>query len=90
MQKGDSFQHQETGSGAERISQGSKDKMWLYSGNLMNPQGNEWNPLYLKKNEDHITGNGHTWMTQHNLFHNFIPTPQAMKNPDAPGAADKE
>ena len=32
VQKRGSFWHQETGSGAECISQGSKDNIWLYSG----------------------------------------------------------
>ena len=53
VQKGGSFLHQETGSGAECISQGSKPKtkyivVWW---NLMNPECNEWNPLYLKITE---------------------------------------
>ena len=29
-------------------------------------------------------------MSHYNLVHKFIPTPQAMKNPDAKAAVDKE
>ena len=56
----------------------------------MNSQGNEWNPLYVKNHEDHIAGKGYTSMTHYNLFHKFIPMPQAMKIPDAKAAVDKE
>ena len=40
--------------------------------------------------EDHIAGKCFTSMTHYNLFHKFIPTPQARKIPDAKEAVDKE
>ena len=33
--------------------------------------------------EDHIAGNGMNSLSHYNLVHNFLPTPQAMKLPDA-------
>ena len=57
---------------------------------LMNPQGNEWNPLYLKNHEDHIAGKGCTSLVHCNLDHKLIPMPQAMKIPDAKAAVEKE
>ena len=38
---------------------------------LMNPQGNEWNPLYLKNHEVHIAGKGYTSMTHYNYGSHF-------------------
>ena len=43
-----------------------------------------------KSHEDHIACKGFTSMTHYNLVHKFIPMPQAMKNPDAKAALDKE
>ena len=43
-----------------------------------------------QNHEDHIAGKGFTSMSHYNLVHKFIPTPQAMKNPDAKAAVDKE
>ena len=69
------------------IPQGSEYHPWW---NLKNPQDNEWNLLYHKKHNDHIAGKGFTSMTHYNLVHKFIPVPQAVKNPDAKAAVDKE
>ena len=52
----------------------------------MNPQESSM----PKNREDHIADEGHTSMTHHNLAHQFIPTPQVMKIPDAKAAVDKE
>ena len=43
-----------------------------------------------KDHEDHIAGKGYYSMTHYNLVHKFNPMPQAMKNPDAKAAVDKE
>ena len=43
-----------------------------------------------KNHKDHFAGNGYTSMTHLNLVCKFIPMPQAMKNPDAKAAVDKE
>ena len=43
-----------------------------------------------KDHEDHITGKGYSSKTHYNLFHKFIPVPQAMKIPDPRAAVDKE
>ena len=59
---------------------GSKDKNRVVLWNLMNPQGNEWNPLYLKNHEDHLASAGYTSMTHHNLVHKFIPTSTSDEN----------
>ena len=40
--------------------------------------------------EDHNAGKGYNSMTRYNLAHKFIPMPEAMKNPDAKAAANKE
>ena len=56
----------------------------------MNPQDNEWNLLCRKITEDPIAGKGFTSMTHYDLVHKFIPTPQAVKLPDAKAAVDKE
>ena len=40
--------------------------------------------------EDHIAGKGDNSLQHHNLFHKFIPMPQAMKIPAAKAAVDKE
>ena len=53
----------------------------------MNPQGNEWNPLYEKNHEDHIAGKGNTSMTYDNVVHKFISVPQAMKNSGCKGTS---
>ena len=46
----------------------------------MNPQGKEWNLLYLQNTKITLQV-----MTQYNLYHKFIPMPQAAK-----AAADKD
>ena len=40
--------------------------------------------------EDHIAGKGENALQHYNLVHKFIPMPQAMKNPAAKAAVDKE
>ena len=40
--------------------------------------------------EDHIAGKGPFSLQHHNLVHQFIPMPQAMKIPAAKAAVDKE
>ena len=40
--------------------------------------------------EDHIAGKGENSLQHCNLIHKFIPMPQAMKNPAAKAAVDKE
>ena len=40
--------------------------------------------------EDHIAGKGEILLQHYNLFHKFIPMPQAMKIPAAKAAVDKE
>ena len=40
--------------------------------------------------EDHIAGKGNNSLQHYNLFHKFIPMPQAMKIPAAKAAVDKE
>ena len=40
--------------------------------------------------EDHIAGKGENSLQHYNLFHKFIPVPQAMKIPAAKAAVDKE
>ena len=56
----------------------------------MHPRDQERNCLNLKNHKDHFAGNGYTSMTHLNLVCKFIPMPQAMKNPDAKAAVDKE
>ena len=43
-----------------------------------------------KHHEDHIAGKGDNSLQHYNLFHKFIPMPQAMKIPAAKAAVDKE
>ena len=43
-----------------------------------------------KDHEDLIAGKGYNLMSHYNLVHKFIPMLQAMKNPDAKAAVDKE
>ena len=43
-----------------------------------------------KYHEDQIAGKGMNSLSHHNLVHKFIPVPQAMKNPDAKPAVEKE
>ena len=43
-----------------------------------------------KNHEDHTAGKWYTSMTHHNLVHQFIPLPQAMKIRGAKAAEDKE
>ena len=57
--------------------------------NLMNPRGNEWDPL-LKNRQYHVAGKRFTSMTHYDLVHKFFPMPQAMKILDAKAAVDKE
>ena len=40
--------------------------------------------------EDHIAERGFNSTSHYNLVHKFVPMPQAMKNPDAKAAMDKE
>ena len=40
--------------------------------------------------EDHNAGKGNNSLQHYNLFHNFIPMPQAMKIPAAKAAVDQE
>ena len=40
--------------------------------------------------EDHIAGKGENSLQHHNLFHKFIPMPQALKIPAAKAAVDNE
>ena len=40
--------------------------------------------------EDHIAGKGENSLQHYNVVHKFIPMPQAMKNPAAKAAVDKE
>ena len=40
--------------------------------------------------EDHIAGKAENSLQHYNLVHKFIPLPQAMKNPEAKAAVDKE
>ena len=40
--------------------------------------------------EDHMAGKGNNSLQHYNLVHKFIPVPQAMKNPAAKAAVDKE
>ena len=40
--------------------------------------------------QDHIAGNGENSLQHYNLFHKFIPMPQAMKIRAAKAAVDKE
>ena len=40
--------------------------------------------------QDHIAGKGENSLQHYNLFHKFIPMPQAMKIPVAKAAVDKE
>ena len=40
--------------------------------------------------EDHIAGKRDNSLQHYNLVHKFIPMPQAMKNPAAKAAVDKE
>ena len=42
------------------------------------------------KHEDHIAGKGENSLQHYNLFHKFIPMPQATKIPAAKAAVDKE
>ena len=45
----------------------------------------------LRRNhEDHIAEKGFNSINHYNLVHKIIPTPQAMKIPDAKAAVDKE
>ena len=55
--------------------------------NLTNPQDQLSQP---KHHEDHIAGRGFTSMNHYNLFHKFIPMPQAIKICEAKAAVDKE
>ena len=71
------FWLQETGSGAECISQGSKDSMWLNSG-----------ISWIHKATS--AGKGLTSMTHYNVVHKFILLPKEMNIPDAKAAVDKE
>ena len=43
-----------------------------------------------KPHQDHITAKGMNSMTHCSLLHKFIPMPQALKNPDAKAAVEKE
>ena len=43
-----------------------------------------------KHHEDHIAGRGNNSLQHYNLVHKFIPMPQAIKNPAAKAAVDKE
>ena len=43
-----------------------------------------------RNHEGHIAEKGFNSLTHCNLGHKFIPMPQAMKNPDAKAAVDKE
>ena len=54
---------------------------------LMNPQGNEWNHLYLKITKTPIAGKGYNSMNHYNLVHKFVPMPQAMKNSGCKGSS---
>ena len=47
-------------------------------------------PSLPQKHEDHIAGKGYHSMNLYHLVHKFIPLPQAMNNPDAKAAEDKE
>ena len=40
--------------------------------------------------EDHIAGKGENSLQHYNLVHKFVPMPQAIKNPAAKAAVDKE
>ena len=46
--------------------------------------------LQSKAHEEGMAGKGFTSMTRHDLVHEFIPMPQAMKILDAKAAVDKE
>ena len=43
-----------------------------------------------KPHQDHITAKGMNSMTHYSLVHKFIPMPEALKNPDAKAAVEKE
>ena len=40
--------------------------------------------------EDHFAGKGHNSLQHYNLVHKYVPLPQAMQNPAAKAAVDKE
>ena len=40
--------------------------------------------------EDHIAGKGMSSVSHYKIVHTFIPTPQAVKIPDAKAAVEKE
>ena len=44
-------------------------------------------PIY---HEDHVAGKGDNSLQHYNLVHKLIPMPQAIKNPAAKAAVDKE
>ena len=58
--------------------------------NLMNPQGNEWNLLYLQNTKIALQTEVLRRWPFTILVHKFIPMPQAMKILDAKAAVDKE
>ena len=55
---------------------------------LVNLQDCVWENHYQIINEDHIAGKGNNSSQHYNLFHKFIPVPQAVKT--AKAAVDKE
>ena len=56
----------------------------------MNPQECVWGISIPQNHEDHIAGKGENSLQHYNLVHKFFPMPQAMQNPAAKAAVDKE
>ena len=59
------------------------------------PEADEFKRLSMGESspnhhEDHIAGKGNNSLQHYNLVHTFIPVPQAIKNPAAKAAVDKE
>ena len=71
----------------EIASQKNPKRFMVEKWNLLNPQGNVWNP---KEHEDRTAGKGSTSIIHNNLVHKFMPMPQAMKIRDGKAAVDKE
>ena len=65
--KGDSHSQQETGSGRDCISQGSKNHLWLYGEPPRIHKATSGAFSTCREHEDHIAGKGFTSMTHSNL-----------------------
>ena len=90
VQKGDSLLHQETGSGAECISQGSQKTKYCCFVESHESTRQRVEPSLPKNSLKRRCRERIYFDDQYNVVHKFIPLPQAMKIPDAKAAVDKE